>query len=69
MPGDFGLIGFDDVGHIAVKNQSSRTWHNAYGGGLYFVPYNMMIISAIIAVSKEEKLVNVSAGTRISITF
>jgi hypothetical protein len=69
LPGDFGLIGFDDAGHVAMMNQSSRVWHNAYGGGFYFVPYNMMIVSATIAFSKEERLLNISAGAKVNITF
>jgi hypothetical protein len=52
-----------------MKNQSSRLWHNAYGGGVYFVPFNMMIFAATIAFSKEDNLFNISTGARINITF
>ncbi len=69
LPGDFGLLGFDDIGHVSMKNQSSGKWHNSYGGGIYFVPFNMMIVSATIAFSKEEELINVSTGARVNITF
>ncbi len=69
LPGDFGLVAFDDIGHISMRGQSSRLWHNSYGGGIYFIPYNMMVVSATIAFSKEERLFNISTGARISITF
>jgi hypothetical protein len=69
LPGDVGLIGFDDVGRVWMRNQSSRRWHNAVGGGVYFVPFNMMIVSASMAFSKESTLFNFSIGTKINITF
>jgi hypothetical protein len=69
MPGDFGLIAFDDVGHIGMWGQPSGKWHNSYGGGLYFIPFNMMIVSAVMGFSKEERLLNISTGARINITF
>ena len=69
LPGDLGLLGFDDVGRVWLNTESSHTWHNSVGGGIYFVPYNMMIVSATIAFSKEENLVNVSTGARVNITF
>jgi hypothetical protein len=69
LPGDLGLLGFDDIGKVGVKNLSSRTWHNSFGGGLYFVPYNMMIISAIVAFSNEDRMLNISTGAKVNITF
>ena len=69
MPGDVGLIAFDDAGRVWMKNQSSSRWHNAAGGGIYFVPFNTVLVSAIIAFSREENLLNFSAGTKINITF
>jgi outer membrane protein assembly factor BamA len=69
LPGDFGLVGFTDAGRVWMRGQESRRWHNAYGGGFYFVPFNMIIISANLAFSKEENLFNFSAGTKVNITF
>jgi hypothetical protein len=69
LPGDVGLLAFDDAGRVWMRNQSSRRWHNAVGGGFYLVPFNMVIVSACMAFSKEENLFNFSIGTKINITF
>jgi len=69
LPGDFGLLAFDDIGRVWIKSESSKAWHNGVGGGLYFIPFNMMIVSATVAFSKEDNLVNISTGARINISF
>jgi hemolysin activation/secretion protein len=69
LPGDFGILGFGDAGRVWMKNESSGRWHTALGGGIYYVPFNMVLVSASIAYSKEEALFNFSAGTKINITF
>ncbi|MGB8192679.1 MAG: BamA/TamA family outer membrane protein, partial [Chitinophagaceae bacterium] len=69
LPGDFGLVAFNDLGRVWLKNENSRRWHYAYGGGIYYVPFNMVIVSATAAFSKEENLLNFSVGTKINITF
>lgn len=69
LPGSVGLIGFDDVGRVWAGNQSSRKWHNSYGGGLYYSPFNMLLVSASIGFSEEETLFNISIGTRFNLTF
>jgi hypothetical protein len=69
LPGDVGLVAFNDVGRVWLRSEKSKRWHNAYGGGLYYVPFNMVIVSATMAFSKEENLFNFSVGTKINITF
>ncbi|HYE54606.1 MAG TPA: BamA/TamA family outer membrane protein, partial [Chitinophagaceae bacterium] len=69
LPGDFGVVGFADAGRVWMRGQDSRRWHAAYGGGVYFVPFNMVIISGTMSFSREENLFNFSAGTKINITF
>ena len=51
VPGSLGVLAFDDVGRVWQKNQSSNTWHNALGGGLYYTPFNLFLISGTVAVS------------------
>jgi len=63
------VIGFDDIGRVWVKNEDSKKWHNAYGAGFYFTPYEYVLISATVAFSKEENLFNFSVGTKFNITF
>ena len=69
LPGDFGLIAFNDIGRVWMKNETSKRWHNAYGGGVYYVPFNMVIVSATMGFSKEENLFSFSIGTKLNITF
>lgn len=69
IPGSVGIIGFNDVGRVWVKNEDSKKWHDAYGGGFYFTPYDYVLISATVAFSKEENLFNFSVGTKFNINF
>ncbi|THU41631.1 metallophosphoesterase [Niastella caeni] len=69
FPGQVGLVAFNDVGRVWLKGERSRLWHYAYGGGFYYVPYNMVLVSATFALSNEERLVNFTLGTRLNLTF
>jgi outer membrane protein assembly factor BamA len=69
LPGDVGIIAFNDIGRVWMKGDPSRRWHNATGGGIYYVPFNMVIVSANLAFSKEATLFNFSVGTKINLTF
>jgi hypothetical protein len=69
LPGDFGIVGFNDIGRVWLNNEASNRWHNTYGGGLYYVPFNMVMVSATMGFSKEENLFNFSIGTKLNITF
>jgi len=69
LPGPFGLILFNEVGKVWVEGVKSKKWHDSYGAGLYFAPYNIAIISATIGISDEERLFNFSLGTKFNLTF
>ncbi|TMI83957.1 MAG: hypothetical protein E6H10_06870 [Bacteroidetes bacterium] len=69
FPGILGLVLFNDVGRVWIKNESSTKWHDALGGGFYFIPFKLVLISATIAFSKEERLLNFSVGTKLNLTF
>ena len=69
FPGQVGLVAFNDIGRVWLKGESSKRWHYAYGGGFYYVPYNMVLVSATIALSNEERLVNFTLGTKLNLTF
>jgi outer membrane protein assembly factor BamA len=69
LPGDFGLVGFNDLGRVWIKSESSGLWHSSQGGGIYFTPFNLVMLSAVVARSEEETLFNLSVGTRLNITF
>jgi hypothetical protein len=69
LPGDIGLIGFYDVGRVWMRNEDSKKWHNSYGGGFYYSPFNIVIVSATVGISAEDQLLNFSLGTKFRITF
>jgi hypothetical protein len=69
FPGTLGLVLFNDVGRVWLKGESSKKWHDSYGGGFYFIPFKLVIISATMAFSDEERLLNFSVGTKINLTF
>ena len=56
FPGAVGLIGFNEVGRVWVKDEKTHKWHDDFGGGLYYSPYNFAIISATLAHSPEDNL-------------
>lgn len=69
LPGQVGLLAFGDAAKVWYKGADSHKIHTAYGGGIYYVPFNMVIISAAVALSQEERLFNLSVGTRLNLTF
>jgi hypothetical protein len=64
LPGSFGLIGFNDVGRVWVPGESSDRWHDGYGGGLYLIPAQLVLIEAVMGFSKEGSLPYISIGFR-----
>ena len=66
FPATFGMLGFYDVGRIWYKNEdgidpssvdgSSDRWHKGWGGGLWFTPFNLTILSAEVGHSSEGTL-------------
>jgi hypothetical protein len=69
IPGDVGIVGFAETGRVWMPGEDSKTWHSSYGTGLYYTPFNLVIVSATVAFSKEERLFNFSLGTKFNLTF
>jgi hypothetical protein len=69
LPGQIGVIAFNDIGRVWYRGEQSRKWHNVVGGGLYYNPFNLLIVSATIGVSPEETVFNFSIGTKFNLTF
>jgi hypothetical protein len=67
IPGAFGLMAFTDAARVWADGENSRRWHNSVGGGAYFIPFNMFLISATTAVSPEETIFNISIGTKLNV--
>ncbi len=62
FPGSIGLIAFNDVGRVWVPGEASGKWHDGYGGGIYIVPSDLVLIQALLGHSKEGTLPYISFG-------
>lgn len=63
VPGQWGLFGLGDVGRVFLDGESSRTWHGAWGGGLWFAPISRRsTVSIAWAQSAERGRIYVQAG-------
>ncbi|HET9745215.1 MAG TPA: metallophosphoesterase, partial [Chitinophagaceae bacterium] len=69
MPGPVGLTGFYDLGKVWLDGENAKGWHTAFGGGFYFIPYNKFMVAASIGFSTNEKVYNVTLGTKINLSF
>jgi hypothetical protein len=69
LPGQVGLIVFNDIARVWYDKNDSRRWHYVAGGGFYYNPFNLVILSATMGYSKEEKVFNFSLGSKFNITF
>lgn len=69
LPGTFGVVGFNDVARVWADGELSKKWHDSYGGGLYYIPFDLFIISATVARSTEQWLFNATIGTKLNLTF
>lgn len=69
LSGPFGLTGFYDIGRVKIKGERSKALHSAFGGGFYFVPFNLFVISGSAGFSEKDKVLNFSIGTKINLTY
>jgi hypothetical protein len=71
IPGTFGLAGFYNVGKVWQPNDviTSGKWHDAYGIGAYYLPFNMFAISAFLGFHDGQKMLNFTLGSKINLTF
>lgn len=63
-PGTIGVIAFNDVGRVWSPGETSNTWHDGYGGGIYFIPAELILIQAVVGHSSEGTYPYISAGFR-----
>jgi len=64
FPGTIGAIAFNDIGRVWVPHESSKVWHDGYGGGIYIVPAELILIQAVVAHSVEGTQPYISIGFR-----
>jgi hypothetical protein len=64
FPGQFGLTAFNDVGRVWAKGEASGKWHMGYGGGIFIVPAETIVVNGILGISEEGVLPYISLGFR-----
>ncbi|HKO81677.1 MAG TPA: metallophosphoesterase [Chitinophagaceae bacterium] len=69
LPGQVGLIIFNDVAKVWYRKGDSKRWHYIAGGGFYYNPFNLVILSATMGYSREDKVFNFSLGSKFNLTF
>jgi hypothetical protein len=72
FPVSFGILGFRDIGRVWYKDENgidptapsgkSDVWHKSWGGGFWFTPFNMAVLSTEIAHSDEGNLFYIRLG-------
>jgi len=72
FPASFGVLGFYDMGRIWYKNDDgvdpsvldgrSSRWHNGWGGGVWFTPFNFAVLSLEAAHSRDGNLGYIRLG-------
>ncbi|WP_339925736.1 BamA/TamA family outer membrane protein [uncultured Cyclobacterium sp.] len=62
LPATVGLLVYNDIGRIWVKNEQSNKWHNATGGGVWLAPLNQLVATFSVGFNEEEILPFFSFG-------
>lgn len=62
FPASIGIMAFNDLGRVWQEGENSSTWHHGAGGGLWFAPFNMAVISTEVGTSTEETLFYLRLG-------
>ncbi|WEK17504.1 MAG: hypothetical protein P0Y49_11930 [Candidatus Pedobacter colombiensis] len=62
VPGTVGMVGFTDIGRVWEKGEHSDRWHQGYGGGLYIMPGEVILLQASVGASKEASMLYLSIG-------
>lgn len=63
VPLQFGVQGFADAGRVYVEGESSDTWHDGYGGGVFFAsPGRRNLFSFLLARSEGRTAFYLRAG-------
>jgi len=72
FPAHLGILGFYDVGRVWYKDDSgvdpssptgkSDQWHKGFGGGFWFTPFNLALVSTEVGHSVEGTLFYIRLG-------
>ncbi len=58
VTGQFGILGFNDVGRVWYTGEESKKWHHGYGAGLWLTPYNKLTLTLNYNMSEEEHYID-----------
>ena len=56
LAGEFGVLAFNDVGRVWISGERSDALHHGYGGGLWLSPFKLMVITANLSCSEEDRI-------------
>lgn len=65
FPASFGIVGFHDIGRVWYTDDTgidpsaggkSNQWHKGWGGGIWFTPFNISVLSLELGHSEEGTL-------------
>ena len=63
VPADLGVVGFADVGQVAVDGERSDVWHSGVGGGIWIAPITRVhTVSLTVARGRERTAFYVKSG-------
>jgi hypothetical protein len=71
FPASLGVLAFHDVGRVWYENpddidpsagRESTQWHRGFGGGIWFTPFNLSVLSLEVGHSNESTLGYVRLG-------
>lgn len=65
LPGTLGLMLFNDVGRVWQPGEVSGRWHDGYGGGLYYLPAQLLLVQAVLGAAREGTYPYISVGVRL----
>jgi hypothetical protein len=53
LPGEFGILGFGDIGRVWAEGEDSTKWHTGWGGGLWLAPLKRSAMLAVTVARSE----------------
>ena len=57
-----GLFIFNDIARVWLDGENSTTWHDGYGAGLWWSPFDMALLTISYAKSTDDELINFSVN-------
>ncbi len=69
LPGTVGITGFYDAGRVWQRGEHSSQWHTAFGGGVFYMPFKVFLISGTVGFTENERNFNITLGTKFNLTY